>query len=222
MTQQINLFNPIFRKQRIALTLSRVVLFAVVATAAMLGVWYYQFQVVNGLKAELDAAQNLLTAQRAYVDKVGKGVAATAGKPSPLDLEIARLEWELQERQEQIAAIESGITGGAQGFSDYLRAFSRQSLNGLWLTGLDISAGGDITIRGRALNPGLVPDYIQRLTREQVLQGRHFATLELRQPPAERPGSVDKAKPDEPAARFLEFRLATAEGVAGAPGGRNP
>lgn len=218
MTQQINLFNPMFRKRRIVLTLSRVVMCAAAAVAVMSGIWYYQLQVVNGLKVELAAAQNLLKAQRAYVDKVGQGVAATVGKPSPIELEIARLEQELELGREQIAAIEGGITGGTQGFSEYLGAFSRQSLNGLWLTGLEISARGDITIRGRALAPGLVPDYLQRLNREQVLQGRHFASLEVRQPPAELPGGPDKAKPAEPVARFLEFSLATAD----AAGRRNP
>jgi hypothetical protein len=224
MTQQINLFNPVFRKQRTVLTLSRIAMCAVAAVAVMSGIWYYQLQVVNGLKAELAAAQNLLKAQRAYVDKVGQGVAATVGKPSAIELEIARLERELELGREQIAAIEGGIVGARQGFSEYLGAFSRQSLHGLWLTGLDISARGDITIRGRVLTPELVPDYLQRLNREQVLQGRHFASLEVRQPPADLPDGADKSKSAEPKARFLEFSLATADAAAatrGAAGASN-
>ena len=222
MTQQINLFNPIFRKQRIVFTLSRVVICAVVGALAMTGVWYYQHRVVKGLKEELQSAQSLLKAQREHVDKMTKGQAAVSGQPSQFDLETARLERELKHGRDEIAAIEGGISGGMRGFSEYLGAFSRQTLNGLWLTGLVISGDGNITIRGRALNPELLPDYIQRLNREQVLQGRNFSALELHQA-AQGPGAPGKAKPAERLPRFLEFSLATAESASPTTGGsRNP
>ena len=98
------------------------------------------------------------------------------------------------------------------GIAEYLRAFSRQSVNGLWLTGFTIVGNGELEIRGRVLSPDLVPSYIQRLNREQVLAGRSFARLEMTRPKPE--PVTDKGKDAKKAARmprFLEFSLATTD-----------
>ena len=53
-----------------------------------------------------------------------------------------------------MAALKGGAFGNQQGFAEYLRAFSRQSVNGLWLTGFTIAGSGELEIRGRVLEPG--------------------------------------------------------------------
>ena len=88
---------------------------------------------------------------------------------------------------------------------EYLRAFSRQSLDGLWLTAFTITGAGELEISGRALRPDLVPAYIQRLNEEEVLAGRSFARFEMSRP--EMPGEKKLPAP------FLEFTLATREEV---------
>jgi hypothetical protein len=89
----------------------------------------------------------------------------------------------------------------------------------LWLTGFTIAGSGELEIRGRALSPDLVPSYIQRLNREEVLAGRSFARLEMSRPKPESAPAPDKNKAAAKAPglpRFLEFNLATAD--AGKPG----
>jgi Tfp pilus assembly protein PilN len=215
MTQNINLFDPAFRKPELVVSL--MVLVACLAVALLaLGAHQYYFQAqVNGLAEELRSAEAVLKAQRGYSDKL-KGADATRKRDEQLNADIARLEPELKQARESLEALKGGAMGTQGGFAEYLRAFSRQSLNGLWLTGLTIG-GGEIEIQGRTLSADLVPNYIQRLSKEKVLAGRSFARLEMTQPPAE-PETAKKGDDNDKEAqkaarrpRFLEFSLATAE-----------
>ena len=62
------------------------------------------------------------------------------------------------------------------------------------------------------LSPDLLPGYIQRLNREEVLAGRSFARLEMSRPkPAPRSDKDKDAKKAATAPRFLEFSLATTD-----------
>jgi Tfp pilus assembly protein PilN len=210
MSQNINLFNPAFRKQRRVLTLATVGQCLGIVLAALVGYHYYLHQQVKGLGEELASAQSLAKSQRSYVERV-KGAPKAPPKDTQLDADIARYEAELKLARESMEALKSGAFGNQQGFAEYLRAFSRQSVSGLWLTGFTIS-GGELEIRGRALSPDLVPSYIQRLNREQVLAGRSFSRLEMSRPQAKSaPEGAKETKAPAPAPRFLEFTLATSD-----------
>ncbi len=210
MTQQINLFNPAFRKQRMTLSLMTAV-YCVAATLMVMMVFqgYFHLQ-IKGLNEELLSAQKVAQAQRAYIDRVR---GAGARKPSAtLDADVARLESELKQARESVDSLKGGAIGDQQGFSEYLRAFSRQTLSGLWLTGLTIDSGA-ISIHGRVIHAELVPNYIQRLNHEKVLQGRTFSSLNLSMPKAE-PATPEKGKAQPVQPRYLDFSLTTAEPVA--------
>lgn len=211
MSQNINLFNPAFRKQRQVLTLAAAAQLLGITLVALFGYHYYLQQQVGGLAAELQSAEGLLKSQRGYVDGL-KGKAAAPKAGTQLEADIARYEAELKLARDSMAALKGGAFGNQQGFAEYLRAFSRQSVNGLWLTGFTIAGSGELEIRGRALSPDLVPGYIQRLNKEQVLAGRSFARLEMSRPRAQPPAGKDKdAKKVPGTPRFLEFSLATTD-----------
>jgi hypothetical protein len=215
MSQNINLVNPAFRKQRQRVTLAMVAQCVGLTLAVLLSYHYYLRQQVSGVAAELQSAEGLLQSQRGYLDKL-KGRAAAPKPEAQLDADIARYEDELKNAREAMAVLKGGAFGNQQGFAEYLRAFSRQSMNGLWLTGFTISGNGDLEIRGRVLSPDLVPSYIQRLNKEKVLAGRSFARLEMNRPGGQPPaaGAAKDARKDkapERAPRFLDFSLATTE-----------
>ena len=211
MSQNINLLGTGFRKQRQLLSLATVAQCLAVTLVALFGYHYFLQQQVNGLAAELASAEGLLKSQRDYGEKLkGRPGAKPDGQ---LDADIARYEGELKLAREAMAALKGGAFGNQKGFAEYLRAFSRQSVNGLWLTGFTIAGSGDLEIRGRALSPDLLPSYIQRLNKEEVLAGRSFARLEMSRPkpePVADKGKDAKAAPPR-APRFLEFNLATLE-----------
>jgi hypothetical protein len=210
MTQNINLIDAGLIKARPRLSFV-VLLGSVAVTGALLFAvhLFLAFQ-VSGMNGELRRGQETLNAARAEAQKI-TGQAAQARKPDPqLEAEIAKLRTELGQAQEAITALKGGAFGEREGFAGYLRAFSRQSLDGLWLTGFTIS-GSDVELRGRALRPDLVPAYLQRLSSEDVLTGRSFARLDMNRP--ELKPAAEK-KPAQ-AAPFVEFSLATREALKG-------
>ena len=216
MSQNINLFSPAFRKQELVFTLNALVVCLAMALLAPVAFQTYFHTQIKGLSEELSVAEGLLKTRRDYSNKL-KGESATRKQDARLDADIARLESELKRASESMDALKGGVIGTQGGFAEYLRAFSRQSLNGLWLTGLTIDGRGEVEIRGRVLSPELVPSYIHRLKKEKVLAGRSFARLEMVLPKAEpeKAKDPDKGKEAKKAVvrspRYLEFSLATAE-----------
>jgi len=217
MSQQINLLTPAFRKARVALSLA-VVGKSLALTLVVLGaVQFYLHQEVDGLNQELRSAQALLQTQRAHVTRMAGDRKAALSPDAALSADIAKLEAQLAGAKQHMEALQGGAIGTQRGFSEYMRAFSRQTLNGLWLTGFKISGAGELALHGRALEADLIPAYIQRLTREEVLKGRVFSGLELRQPEARSGERVEGVRSGEArAASYLEFMLTTAEPLAAA------
>ncbi|MFH1043586.1 MAG: PilN domain-containing protein [Pseudomonadota bacterium] len=235
MSQQINLFNPVFRRRGFSFAAANSMLYGlgiVIAIAMLYGVYQdYRTRELARRAQEVARQHGEATARR---DKL---VAQQAGqKPNAaLENELNQLEWRLRGRQDVVEALNSGAVGTTGGFSDYMRAFSRQTVNGLWLTGFDIaSSGSELAIQGRTLSADLVPSYLKRLNQEPVLQGRQFAALRISQPKAD-PAAVaqreqaakDEKKAEAPKAdaapkddktgkdalsappRYLEFSIST-------------
>ncbi len=209
MSQNINLLGPAFRKQRRLLTLAVVAQCLGITLAALFGYHYYLQQLVSGLAAELAVTEKLLQTQGGFVSNL-KDRPTPLVTEAQLDAEIGQLEAEFKLAGESIEALKGGALGSQQGFAEYLRAFSRQSVGGLWLTGFNIGGSGELEIRGRALSPDLLPSFIQRLNRERVLAGRNIAQFEMNRPPPEPVADKDKgAGKAARTPRFFEFSLAT-------------
>ena len=118
--------------------------------------------------------------------------------------ETARLEEEVKGRQEVMLALQSGGLGDTRGFSDHLKAFARQSFDGVWLTGLSIAtAGREVSVEGRALQAAYVPGYLKRLNSEAAMQGHPFSELVI-QEPAPDPAAKTATRPN-----YVEFKLTT-------------
>ena len=106
--------------------------------------------------------------------------------------EVKWLQTELEtQRQKVEQLLTTGAYGNRRGFSEYLAGLARQHVDGLWLTGVDISEGEqDFGITGGALRPELVAVYVQRFSHEPAFQGRRFQTLRMERPESD-PGRVD-------------------------------
>ncbi|MGD2139097.1 MAG: hypothetical protein PVH25_01765 [Burkholderiales bacterium] len=202
MSQQINLYNPAFERKRDLLTFQSVVTawgigfaVAVVVVVAL---------AVRGsyLERELLRTDAAREAAQARMTELAGQLAARQPNPE-LAMQVKRLEQSLASRQEIMSTLQTGVIGDTRGFSAHLTAFARQSFSGLWLTGLEVAgAGQDVVLEGRATSPELVPDYLKRLNREEVMRGHAFAEMEMRRPD----GSDGKPLVG---AKYVEFRLST-------------
>lgn len=199
MSQQINLFNPVYLKQK--------KVFSSMAMAQALGVLLfgslamvaYGKHHVNALEKEAQMVNAQLVQKQARQAMVN---AEFAPRPPSKELEAGIAEAGAQLRSLQLVSgvLERGELGNTTGFSGYYKALARQNMHGLWLTGVSV-AGTDIGIRGRAMEGSMVPGYINRLTREPVMQGKSFASLEIAQGEMKGEGGKTVTAP------FVEFRL---------------
>lgn len=200
MSQQINLFNPVFLKQKkyfSALAMMQalgLILFGTILLAAYAG---YQ---VSDLSKRVVATNAQLGLAQAQLTKVNTELGPQQ-KSKVLEEEIQKTEAEVKSLNQVFNILQKGEFGNTKGYSEYLRAFSRQVVGGLWLTGFTIhGAGNEIGIQGRVLQPELVPEYIKRLKDEPIMQGKSFATLEMQVP------QDSQEKKGEPA-KYIEFSL---------------
>lgn len=212
MTQQINLFNPIFRKQK--------KYFSSVAMAQALGIICVACALLvvdasirmRALTKQAAATDALLAAKQQRLTEV-RVQFAPRQKSATIAAEIVAAQQELSMLQNATAMVQRGGFGDTTGFSPYFRAFARQSIDGLWLTELRIaSGGGAIGIQGNALQAPLVPRYMARLAQEPVMKGKAFATLAIDAVKAPQPVRVDASGAAAPVAApaaptYLKFSL---------------
>jgi Tfp pilus assembly protein PilN len=219
MSQQINLFNPLFRKKGFSFTSATAMLYGVGIVfgvmAMAVGYAEYDLRATQTAARSIDADYKAAVAQR---EKLTTELAQQ--KPNvQLEKELSDLDAILRSRQEIVDTLKGGAIGNTRGFSDYMLAFSRQSVSGLWLTGFDIAlAGNELAIQGRTLSADMVAKYLARLNQEKALNGRQFGVLRINrqtQAPAAAAESAQKggdAVAKAPVARtppYLEFSIST-------------
>jgi len=78
-------------------------------------------------------------------------------------------------------------------FARLLEGLARQDLEGIWLTRIEFSLGGDANaVEGRTLEPSIVPEYLRRLGTEDGFASRKFRTFELERSDGSEPGLTFK------------------------------
>ena len=194
MTQQINLFDARFRRQTphfSALTMALAALAVATLTLVIGQLYAYQNR---SLEAALAQAEQRVAQLREQTTRLARDFGEQ-GRSTALADELARLDEQLRLRRGLLDGIQGGAAASVEGFSPYLTALARQTMQGVWLTGVQIAGGsGDLVLKGRASDSELVPAYIQRLNREPLFQGRAVRELRL-------------AAKGEPGKRHVEFSL---------------
>ena len=157
MSQQINLLNPSLIKQKDFFNPTTIVITLGILLALMLGYYsYVQKQLL------------LLTAQRSQI---------------ALLEQIAQLEQKQAMQQQILQTVNQSSATPEKGYAALMRAFAKQSLDGLWLTSFTIDSQSEqLNISGRTLQGDLVPEYISRLGNEPALKGKLFAALNMSLP----------------------------------------
>lgn len=180
MTRQINLYNPALRPRREWLTgysLLKAIGVMIVLLGLYGGVLHRQNQ---QLSEEASRVVVEIGRQQAELARLDEDLAQrkVSGETQAA---LQRAEAALLGRQRVREALESGALGSAEGFAEFLRAFARQTQEGLWMTGLQMAEGGrNITLQGRTLNPDQIPGYIRGLNGEPTLRGRSFEAMSVR------------------------------------------
>lgn len=206
MSQQINLFNPAFQPQKQVFTAATMALSLLVLVGGIAALASYGRMQTAGLEAQASAGAVQLERKQARLASVNLDFAPRQ-KNKDLDAEIAEAQAQLAALRNISRVIERGELGDTGGYAGYFKALARQSVTGLWLTGVSVSGGGrDIGIRGRTTDPATVPGYLARLTGEPLMQGKSFASLSISQPAPANTADAD-GKPVASPAPWVEFSL---------------
>jgi len=195
INQQINLFQPIFRKERKLLSF-RILAQACAAVLVVLTLMYgWSMQQTQQMETDLAQLKKQQTQFSTQLAEVSVRLAGMKTDTAP-QLALANLEQELTARQKVVAALRQVKDSYTHGVSNYLESFSRQAPKGVWLTGFTVQAGGEgLVIRGRSLQAALVPTFLQRLSSEDALKGTEFGLLQIQR--------------EKPSARFVDFTVYT-------------
>lgn len=179
MNQQINLFQPIFRKERKILSFVAMVQICLVVVAALLAIGGYGVWQSLTLKHQLVSLKQQQQQRLVQLNKATQEVAKLKNKDQS-QTQIVRLERELEAERHILSVLDAKHLRGIKGFSSYFESFSRQVVQGMWLTGFDVENGGQaVQIRGSSTEPDLVPRFLQGLSKESQLRGIEFSVLQM-------------------------------------------
>lgn len=206
MSQQINLFNPAFEKQKNLLSAAGMVAAAgVTLLVVAIGGAVVHVRTAD-LQAEADAgARRLEQAQQKLAAVTGEFAPRAADPAIGTALSDAESERAALRRVSDL--LDHGELGNTQGYAEYFRALARQRVEGLWLTGVRIGGAGlDLGVQGRALDPALVPGFLTRLRNEPVMQGKPVGAMRIGAAPDLK--GIDKdGKETATPAPYVEFSL---------------
>ena len=176
MQQQINLFQPVFRREAkvfSARTLAQILAIALVLIVA--GVAMLELQLSRHA-----ATRDLLANQYRALDTQLQALEgqADSGELAALDARTEELELRLADGATELTEIQGLMVARSQGFAPVLEALARYPLTGLWLTEVRLQ-GNELELHGIALDPELVPRYLALLDEDATLARWTLAMVQI-------------------------------------------
>lgn len=223
MSRQINLYSSAFRPQAKRFSAVWTVVAVVAIAAVTLAYYAWEARQLQAQRARRSDAGVQLKKLQEQLITLAKSVQKP--KDKALEDQVARAESLLNSRQDLYARLQGGEIGNRDGYANFLTALARQRLDGVWLTGIEVSGpGGEFALEGRTLRADLLPGYIKMLRNEVALKGKPIATLAMREREIDTKGELKPQRgPAVPvesgpagqsaAVRVVEFRIGTAAGT---------
>ena len=179
MSQQINLFNPVFQPQSASFSASAMAVACAVLVLGVGAMGAWAELRLSQLQGEARAVARQLDGAQKRLERVSAEFAPRQKDPL-LATQLAEAERQHAALQHVAEVIARGELGDTQGYAEYFRALARQSVDGLWLTGVSIGAAGrELSVQGRALDAALVPGFLTRLRNEPVMRGKAVGSLQI-------------------------------------------
>lgn len=180
--QQVNLYQPILRKERKLFSAVALAQTLVFVSVALLTLWGYGYWQVGSLEREVARAelQRQQGGQRLEQLRV---LYPARPEDETLARRLAAAEADLQAKQRMLAALSQRSFGNTAGFVPHFEGLARQQLEGLWLTRIEFSRGGvELGLQGKALRPELLPRYLRSLGAEPAFGGTEFQSFVMTRP----------------------------------------
>jgi hypothetical protein len=225
MLQQVNLYQPIFREEHKLFSAGTIGVALGIMIAGLLSISLYSWWRLASLDRQLVAVQSREAAEQVLVARTNS-IIDEGESPESLEIRLQAMALELERRQRTLNYLrgnDAGVraTGGAagdaaanghpggvrRGFAGRLAALAHQQLDGLWLTGVTLTADADeLTLSGRATSAELVPIYLERLATEAAFSGTQLQSIDIRRPKEPVRGEIEFAVSSSAAAIALPPR----------------
>ena len=179
MIQQINLYQPLMRRERHLLSartlleVTGLALFVFVLSGA-----YLHWQAAR-IEQTLSVLQNQETALRAQLDRAHR--AEDSARLTRLDRAIDSVRQRLAGTEHLLEAMGEWADRHRLPLVRVFESLAEQVLDGLWLTGIGIDADEGLRLRGAAWDAGLVPEYIELLVGADMPGSAGLRRIELEQ-----------------------------------------
>jgi type II secretory pathway pseudopilin PulG len=209
MSQQINLLLSELRPKFDWLGLPVVLAAALAGLLLLAGLAQMQLMQLDRIKLEAASVGAQSAGLQQQLVSLGQSLGqrkADANLPEKISVEKTGIA----DRKEVMTFIGIGQPTRVPEYSKVLKGLAEQRVEGVWLTGFRLVPSA-IELRGRLLDPALLPVYINRLNADTVFFGRRFSALEMKgvDPAAEK--SLDSKLETKPVVgrRYTEFVLHT-------------
>ncbi len=179
MMQQINLYQPVFRRERKVFSAVAMLEVLAVIVVALLGVYAWQSVATHALQRQLNVYQQRQAVAQKHLSKLL--LKLSSRKVSPiLTAAISRAKRELEGRRTVLRVLSSQSHGNMQGFAAVLNALSHSVHAGIWLTRVNLSDGGtQLVLAGRITQGEKLPQYLNQLRHQSVVSGYRFTKLKI-------------------------------------------
>ncbi|MCW8906452.1 MAG: hypothetical protein OQL28_04320 [Sedimenticola sp.] len=177
--QQINLYQPVFRRQAVTFSLNVVLglsLLSLLLMGALYGFAQWQSGNLQQQRAELEARHQEL--EQRVAEMAQKLPKPTVNKL--LERELQQLVDRRRAGADLLNMLQTRIESNPEGFSGYVEGLARQSGPEVWLTRIQVAdAGATLLLAGKTLQPEAVPRLLQQLQSEAAFAGKSFQVMEL-------------------------------------------
>ena len=178
--QQINLYQPILRKQERVFSLKTLLQGNMIIFGLLLLIYFisvYQGhtlqQQVEKLKLERTQHSNTLTELRNKYPPRKKDLTLVEAIKDKQALLEHRMRLVKELRHQNTGA------GGNPGFSEQLIGLARQHVRDLWFEEISVRDNKQLTLSGKAISAKDVPRLIQRLSKEPSFNGTVFTSVNI-------------------------------------------
>jgi hypothetical protein len=179
MMQQVNLYQPTARKLWKLFSIQMTSSIALAMMILLFAVYYSGYQDQQKLRVNLQNAKLQEEDQLKRIEKLQVKLYPKT-KSQQMAQKLDLLKAERRQKTRVLSRLQDQTISNAAGFSNYFEGLARQRMAELWLTRIRIQEGGEqLFLDGRSLQANLVPEYLQRLSREKAFGGRVFQTFSL-------------------------------------------
>ena len=189
MQQQINLFQPIFRKERKILSFDALLQISGIVLVALALLYAYGSWHNGRISKELGGMKIQHDERIAMLERISREASRRSNQDRTGE-EIARLQAELAAERYIVSLLIIDKKGEektakaksreAAGFSQYLEIFSRRVVKGMSISQISVFDGGvHMLIKGKVSSADLLPEFLTGLGDEPLLNGLEFSVLRM-------------------------------------------